>query len=115
MFDYLNMTPETVYEVRVTIDGIPTPDVSLAPVRWSGGERGLWYIGSSGQVLPNGVYEFTLVINAIAASWLDVPYSLQVIEHMINDYRGGRRGFPASVQAELQALYGDRQAASLGR
>lgn len=66
-FDYINMTPETVYEVRVTIDGIPNPDFSLAPVRWSGGERGLWYIGSSGQVLPNGVYEFTLVINGIAA------------------------------------------------
>ncbi len=66
-FDYINMTPETVYEVRVTIDGIPNPDFSLAPVRWSGGERGLWYIGSSGQILPNGVYEFTLVINGIAA------------------------------------------------
>jgi S1-C subfamily serine protease len=66
-FDYINMTPETVYEVRVTIDGIPNPDFSLAPVRWSGGERGLWYVGSSGQVLPNGVYEFTLVINGVAA------------------------------------------------
>jgi S1-C subfamily serine protease len=66
-FDYTNMTPETVYEVRVAVDGIPNPDFSLAPVRWSGGERGLWYVGSSGQILPNGVYEFTLVINGVAA------------------------------------------------
>jgi hypothetical protein len=66
-FDYENMTPETVYELRVTTDGIPNPTFSLAPVRWSGGERGLWYIGSNGQPWPNGVYEFTLFANGVAA------------------------------------------------
>lgn len=59
-FDYENMTPETVYELRVTTDGIPNQTFSLAPVRWSGGERGLWYIGSGDQPWPNGVYDFTL-------------------------------------------------------
>jgi S1-C subfamily serine protease len=59
-FDYENMTPETVYELRVTTDGIPNQTFSLAPVRWSGGERGIWYIGSSDQPWPNGVYDFTL-------------------------------------------------------
>jgi hypothetical protein len=59
-FDYANMTPESVYELRVTTDGIPNPTFSLAPVRWSGGERGLWYIGSENQPWPNGVYDFTL-------------------------------------------------------
>lgn len=67
-FDYENMTPETVYELRVTIDGIPNPIFSLAPVRWSGGERGMWYIGSSGQPWPNGLYEFTLFANGVASS-----------------------------------------------
>jgi len=66
-FDYANMTPETVYELRVTTDGIPNSTFSLAPVRWSGGERGLWYIGSSNQPWPNGVYDFTLFANGIAA------------------------------------------------
>ncbi len=59
-FDYENMTPETIYELRVTTDGIPNQTFSLAPVRWSGGERGLWYIGNSDQTWPNGVYDFTL-------------------------------------------------------
>jgi hypothetical protein len=59
-FDYTNMTPETVYELRVTTDGIPNATFSLAPVRWSGGERGMWYLGSSDQPWPNGVYDFTL-------------------------------------------------------
>ena len=66
-FDYQNMTPETVYELRVTTDGIPNPTFSLAPVRWSGGARGLWYIGSSDQPWPNGVYDFTLFADGITA------------------------------------------------
>lgn len=64
-FNYFNMTPETVYELRVTRDGIPDPTFSLAPVRWSGGTNGLWYVGTNQQVWPNGVYEFTLFINGI--------------------------------------------------
>lgn len=66
-FDYENMSPETVYELRVTTDGRPNATFSLAPVRWSGGERGMWHIGSSEQPWPNGVYEFTLFANGIAA------------------------------------------------
>lgn len=65
-FDYANMTPETVYELRVNTDGIPNPAFSLSPVRWSGGERGLWYVGSTGQPFPNGTYDFTLFLNGIA-------------------------------------------------
>jgi hypothetical protein len=61
------MTPETVYELRVTVDGNPNSTFSLAPVRWSGGRRGLWYLGSSDQPWPNGVYEFILLADGIAA------------------------------------------------
>ncbi|MCB9451828.1 MAG: trypsin-like peptidase domain-containing protein [Anaerolineaceae bacterium] len=66
-FDYANMTPETVYELRVTTNGIPNPTFSLAPVRWSGGENGLWYIGSANQPWANGVYEFTLFVNGVTS------------------------------------------------
>jgi S1-C subfamily serine protease len=62
-FDYDNMTPETVYELRVTTNGQPNPDFSLAPVRWSGGKKGLWYIGSNDRPWPNGIYEFILFAN----------------------------------------------------
>ena len=67
-FDYANMTPETIYELRVTIDNIPSATYSLAPVRWSGGESGLWFIGNSDQTWPNGTYTFTLFINSVAES-----------------------------------------------
>jgi S1-C subfamily serine protease len=66
-FDYENMTSETVYELRVTRDGVPDSIFSLPPIRWSGSERGLWYIGSRDQPWANGVYEFNLLINGFAA------------------------------------------------
>lgn len=66
-FDYDNMTPETVYELQVFTNGVQNANFSLSPVRWSGGSSGLWYIGSSGQTWPNGVYDFTLLINGVAA------------------------------------------------
>lgn len=67
-FDYANMTPENVYELRVTIDGIPNQSFSLSPVRWSGGRNGTWYIGSSGQPWPNGTYEFRLFVDGVAVA-----------------------------------------------
>lgn len=62
-FDYENMTPETVYELRVSVNGTTNPVFSLPPVRWSGGERGLWHIGLTGQPLPNGELSFSLLLN----------------------------------------------------
>lgn len=71
-FDYANMTQETIFELRVTINNIPNPVYSLAPVRWSGGESGTWYIGSSDQVWENGVYDFTIFINGVAESTANI-------------------------------------------
>jgi len=64
-FDYEFMTPETVYELRVTIDGNTSAVFSLPPARWSGGQRGLWYIGLTGQTLPNGDYLIRLLVNGV--------------------------------------------------
>lgn len=66
-FDYDNFTADTVYELRVTRDGIPDTTFSLPSVRWSGGERGLWYIGAREQAWANGAYEFTLLVNGAGA------------------------------------------------
>ncbi len=67
-FDYDFMTPETVYELRVTIDGNTSPIFSLPPARWAGGSRGLWYLGLTGQTLPNGEYNFRLLVNGVLAA-----------------------------------------------
>ncbi|MCZ7546649.1 MAG: serine protease [Anaerolineae bacterium] len=61
-WDYHNMAEGLSYELRTTVNGVPDPRFSLAPVLWSGGESGLWYLGSTAPVLPDGAYEFLLFI-----------------------------------------------------
>jgi hypothetical protein len=74
-----------------------------------------WVIGLPPTLRPHATCEqFPRVINAIASSWTDTAYSLQVLDHMINDYRGGRRGFPATVELELTALQAHQRARSGG-
>ncbi len=65
-FEYRNMRPGLVYELRTTRNGDSVPVFSQSPALWSGRVNGLWYIGSSGQVWQNGVYEFTLFIEGRA-------------------------------------------------
>lgn len=74
-----------------------------------------WVVALPPALRPHTTCEqFPRVVNAISASWSDLAFSAQVIDHMINDYRGGRRGFPPTVQAELKALH-DHQLARLLR
>lgn len=70
------------------------------------GEAMDWVVHLPPALRPHSTCEqFPRVVNALAASWSDLPLSLQVIDRMINDYRGGRRGFPVAVQAELRELH----------
>lgn len=61
-FDYDHMQDGLVYELRTTIDGRPNLNFSLPPVTWSGGRRGMWYIGNTVPSRQNGEYEFTLFV-----------------------------------------------------
>jgi S1-C subfamily serine protease len=61
-FDYDNLVDGMIYELRVTVNDIPSPTYSLPPVTWSGGQRGVWYIGYTGYTLENGLYDFRLFI-----------------------------------------------------
>ena len=74
-----------------------------------------WVIRLPPALRPHATCEqFPRVINAIAAAWPDVAYSRQVVEHMLNDYRGGRRGFPEAVRRELAALVAHQSTRSGG-
>jgi hypothetical protein len=69
-----------------------------------------WVVSLPAPIRPHSACEqFPRVVNAIAESWDDVPLCTRVLDHMINDYRGGRRGFPATVQAELGMLLRHQQ------
>lgn len=64
-----------------------------------------WVIGLPPGLRPHATCEhFPRVVNAIAGAWDDSAYSAQLLDHMIKDYRGGRRGFPLAVQQEIAAL-----------
>jgi hypothetical protein len=66
-FDYANMAPGMAYEMRVTVNGVINPLYTLTPTWWSGGENGIWYIGTSGIRLPTGTYEFAFFIDGSPA------------------------------------------------
>jgi hypothetical protein len=69
-----------------------------------------WVVALPVPMRPHTTCEqFPRVVNAIAESWGDAPLCIRVLDHMINDYRGGRRGFPATVQAELSMLLRHQQ------
>ena len=75
------------------------------------GEAMDWVVSLPPPLRPHSACEqFPRVVNAVASSWADPAFSVQVLDHMINDYRGGRRGFPAAVQGELAALLAYRKA-----
>ncbi|HET9820414.1 MAG TPA: hypothetical protein VFQ16_01180, partial [Burkholderiaceae bacterium] len=75
-----------------------------------------WVVKLPPALRPHSTCEqFPRVANAVAESWDDVTLSRHVLEHMIRDYRGGRRGFPQAVKAELEALYEHQRARSGGR
>jgi hypothetical protein len=87
----------------------------LATDRALTGQAMDWVIGLPPALRPHATCEqFPRVINAIASSWADTAHSLQVLDHMIKDYRGGRRGFPAAVDLELEALHAHQRARSGG-
>ena len=69
-----------------------------------------WIVASPPTSRPHTTCEqFPRVANASADSWEDVPLCTRMLEHMLHDYRGGRRGFPANVQAELSTLMQHQQ------
>ena len=47
---------------------------------------------------------FPRVANQLAWCWGDAALSAQMIEDLLQDRRGGRRGFPTHVVRELQRL-----------
>ncbi len=113
-------------EARRALDELP-PGLERfqrkAPDYWEGRRRsplpsdraltGLamdWVVSLPPTIRPHSTCEqFPRVANAIAEAWDDVALCTSVLDHMLNDYRGGRRGFPAAVQAELGLLMRHQQ------
>jgi len=68
--------------------------------------RALEWVGR----LPAHVYpkatiaRYARIINAIADAWADPVARTEMFDHLLNDRRVGRRGFPIDVEREISAL-----------
>ncbi len=51
--------------------------------------------------MPGLARRFPHVLNQLSAVWGDLPAAAELIDDLLVDRRGGRRGFPADVLAEL--------------
>jgi len=50
------------------------------------------------------VLRYPRVVNAIAEAWADAKQRSATFEHLLNDRRIGRRGFPVDIEREIAAL-----------
>jgi hypothetical protein len=50
------------------------------------------------------VERYARIVNAIAEAWPDREARTETFDHLLNDRRVGRRGFPIDVEREISAL-----------
>ena len=64
-----------------------------------------WLIKLPADVRPRALSEqFPRVANVLAQAWYDGAQGDALLRRLLVDDRGGRRGFPAEVEAELRRL-----------
>ena len=64
-----------------------------------------WLLALPPSLRPRTLCErFPRVGNALAAAWADAPSRAALLDRLLADCRGGRTGFPADVQREIETL-----------
>jgi hypothetical protein len=61
-------------------------------------------LARGGDPVPGLARRFPHVLNQLSAVWGDLPVAAELIDDLLVDRRGGRRGFPADVLAELLTI-----------
>jgi hypothetical protein len=78
---------------------------SMATDRALTGRSLEWLIGLPVVVRPEALRDqYPRIVNGLSERWSDHARVLEYFEHLLNDPRPGRRGFPAPVQGELELL-----------
>jgi hypothetical protein len=50
------------------------------------------------------IERYPRIVNAIAAAWVDALGRDKIFDHLLNDRRIGRRGFPIDIEREISVL-----------
>jgi hypothetical protein len=117
----LEFEPVSIDSARAALDELPT-DVArvletvpgfwqknrrppLATDRSLTGRAMAWVSQLPPHVHPKAtILRYARIINAIADAWADPAARMDMFDHLLNDRRVGRRGFPIDVEREISAL-----------
>jgi hypothetical protein len=89
---------DSTYWVKVRRAAMPT-DKALT------GRAMAWLSDLPDEVRPRITAErYARIINAMAGAWGNPEARDDLFEHLLNDRRRGRRGFPIDVEREISAL-----------
>ncbi len=82
---------------------------SMATDRALTGRSLEWLMQLPAALRPRALCDrFPRIVNRISESWADIEQSRSMFDRLLNDRRTGRRGFPADVLREIEALYAHR-------
>jgi len=64
-----------------------------------------WLVHLPPDLKPRNLAEkYPRVVNTLAEFWFDPAHRVEMLDSLLDDKRGGRRGFSLEVQAELRNL-----------
>ncbi len=96
--------------VERVLDGVPgywakTRRTQLPTDRALTGMAMDWVRDLPPNIRPQVTIErYPRIVNAMAESWPDSEARTRMFDHLLNDRRTGRRGFPIDVEREISAL-----------
>jgi hypothetical protein len=116
----MEFEPVSIDSARAALDELP-PDVAslvnpdywvkarrapLATDRALTGAAMAWLGELPPEVRPLVTVErYARIVNTIAAAWASERECEKVFDHLLNDRRRGRRGFPIDVEREISTLW----------
>lgn len=96
--------------VSRVLDGVPgywekNRRAALATDRALTGRAMDWTVQLPANIRPLITTErYPRIVNALAAAWANAEARTDLFDHLLNDRRSGRRGFPIDVEREISAL-----------
>ncbi len=103
----LDELPSDVARVLETVPGFWQKNrrPPLATDRALTGRAMKWAADLPAHVHPRAtIHRYARIINALADTWADAEARAVMFDHLLNDRRVGRRGFPIDVEREISAL-----------
>jgi hypothetical protein len=115
----MDFEPVSLDSARAALDELPADVASqVDPVYWQKNRRpplatdkaltgrAMEWVGKLPEELrPLATCDrYARIVNAIAAAWPDSLARDKMFDHLLNDRRRGRRGFPIDVEREIAAL-----------